>query len=298
MKLDFPTNKSRYYDTYCHAFRLTFDVGGIPVNLDPSLEYLAPAIFYVRINGKLVLVDFSDFVDEYSWDWSHARGFFRLKKHYNYKDISHVPIFKRTMGVEDSYPENVFPHGPMLLLNSVQKYNNLLGVGSSFDFNKRNKILHTNRLYAASQITRKRAFEILDSSKLLSNVEFDSDRVEQNQHLNRLGLRLATLEIGACPNAQGSGAIDAIMTGTPVISNNMDIVLPFGERLQKHRDYVYVEEDYSNINEAINWVYDNRDKVKDMADNSYDLFMRTWHYRKLLKWFEQVVEEWYERNPV
>ena len=83
MKLTFPTKKHRYYDTYCYNLRLNFEMVNAEIELDPNLPYLAPAIFYFKVNDKLALIDYSDFMDEYAWGFDVKRGFFKVKKHYD-----------------------------------------------------------------------------------------------------------------------------------------------------------------------------------------------------------------------
>lgn len=294
MKLTFPTRKYKYYDTYCYNLKLNFEMVNAEIELDPHLPYLAPAIFYFKVNDKLALIDYSDFMDEYAWNFNVQKGFFRVKKHYDYNDIK-VPIFKRTMAINEEYPDNVFPYGPFMPINSPQEYNYLLSLKDLFKNNKRTKILHTNRIYAAAVITRKIAFSKIDNSKLVSEVSFDKTRLPKTKHLNRLGECIGSLEIGACPNAQGSGAIEGFLTGTPIITNNMDIKLPYNKEINKYEHYIYIEEDYNNINDAINYVYTNKQDALEKAEKVYELFINTWHPSKLVPWITQTIEEYYEK---
>lgn len=296
MKLTFPTKKFKYYDTYCYHLRLNFEMVNAKIELDPGLQYLAPAIFYFKINDKLALLDLSDYIDEYNWGINQKDNkFYRINKHYDYKDIN-VPIFRRTMAIDYDYPDNVFPYGPFIPLKSVQEYEQLISLKNKFDDSNRKKILHTNRIYAGANLTRKQAFAKIDNRLLLNEIEFETQRLNKDQHLQRLETCIGSLEVGSCPNAQGSGAIEGFLTGTPVISNNMDIVLPYNEKLEKDKHYIYIEEDYSNINEAINYVYSNRQDALEKAQRVYELFLNTWHPEKLVPWMESVVETYYDNK--
>lgn len=295
MKLSFPSlincpNRA-YYSSYCCPTKLAFEMVNADIVIDDTLGYLAGAIFFVKINDKLALIDLNDYYDECSWTYN-KEGFHRTGKFYDYEQLN-VPIFKRTMITTEKYPDNVYAYGPFLPVNSIDEYKKYLELKNIPVNSEPNKILHTNRLYAAATITRKKAFDNINLKKLLPEVSFDRQRLAKIPHLFRLKNCLASLEIGACPHAQGSGAIEAFMAGVPVISNDMDIMLPYNKKIERNKHYIFVEDDYNNINEAINFVYSNRSEALERAEAIYELFLNTWHPEPLTKWMEQVVEEYY-----
>lgn len=294
MKLSFPSlancpNKG-YYSSYCCPTKLAFEIVDADIVIDNSLKYLAGAIFFIKINDKLALIDLNDYYDECSW--TYKGGFHRTGKFYNYEELN-VPIFKRTMITTEKYPDNVYPYGPFLPIESIAQYKSYLELKNLPITQKQNRVLHTNRIYAAAVITRKKAFDKINKNKLLPEVEFDTQRLNKISHLSRLRNCCASLEIGACPHAQGSGSIEAFMAGIPVISNDMDIMLPYNKKISKNEHYIFVEDDYNNINEAINFAYSNRVESLEMAEKIYEIFLNTWHPEPLTKWMEQVVEEYY-----
>jgi hypothetical protein len=294
--LSFPIKKlSKYYEFYVSFIKSVFEVAGEPVVLDPTLNYIVPAAFYVKINGKLAFIDLSDFHDEYNYkieggDWV------KQNKFYEPENMA-VPVFKRSMKVGVKYADNVFPFGPFYVANNKtsEDLNILMSIGNIYDPLKGTQILNTNRVWAGALITRKSAFANIDVNKLLPEVSFDDSRLPLHQHWHRLGGCISTLNIsGAYYTSQDIGAIEAMFLGICGISNNFDIQLPFNNRLQHGTHYIHILDDYSNINECLNYPYENRAICKDMGDAAYELMIKTCSPKALVKWFSQVVEEYYE----
>ena len=294
--LTFPVKSwSRYFDNYVRNIEYIFKAANYPIKYSNKLTHMrtpygpACAIFNIEINGKPALVDLSDHSNEYCYKLG-SNEIIELGKMYEYKDYD-MPIFKK-MRPSINYADNVFPYGPLVFPTSLKEYISLIEYKPKYEAPTKG-ICHTNRIYAGASFTRKIAFRKLDFKKLDSKVKLETERLSRGQHYERLKECTASLEIGAFNGAQGSGSIEAFLNGVPVIADDMDMVLPYGEQITRNEHYIFVENDYSNINEAINYAYTNRKESVEMAKRVHDLFLKTWHPTKLVEWFDLVTEQYY-----
>lgn len=293
-KLSFPTKQfPKYYEFYVSFIKSIFEVAKEEVVIDPGLKYIVPAAFYVKINDKLAFIELSDFPDEYNYRVTNS-GWERLNKFYEPEKLS-CPVFKRSMRPNIQYSDNVYPFGPFYVADNSTSHNlkRLVEIGNIYNPNS-SQILNTNRVWGGAQHTRKHAFAKLQSAKLLPEVQFNTERLNQEEHYLRHGKLLASLNIsGAHYNSVDIGAPEAMMLGCLVISNDFDIILPHGKCLEKGVDYIHIEDDYKNIAECINFPYENRNRATEIAYNGYDKLWSTCNPTALVQWFEQVVEEYY-----
>jgi hypothetical protein len=80
--------------------------------------------------------------------------------------------------------------------------------------------------------------------------------------------------------------------GVPVISNDFDIHLPFSAQLIKGEHYIHVYDDYSNINECLEYI-NNKIACEYISIQAYELMMDTCSPEALVGWYEEVIEEYY-----
>lgn len=295
-KLTFPVKRFKYYDTYCCSIKVNFELMGAEVILDPGLQYHAPGVFYFKINDKLALADFSDFYDEWNWDFDNT-GYKHLNKMYDYDQVN-VPIFKRTMTVGEEYPNHVFPLGPYFVDNnkSPKDLQFLLSLGNIYNPEKGNGVFHSNRMYGAGGVlTRKKAFNQIDQSKLLPEVRFIKQRVSQYQFWKNHANCVSTLNIsGSAWHSQDKNPVEAMFLGVCGVSNNFDIYLPCDEKIDHTQHYICLNDEFSDINEKLNYVHENRAEAKDIGANAYELMMRTCTPEKRVNWMTEVVENYYQ----
>lgn len=295
--LTFPGKSwGKYFDGYVRNIEIIFKSIDYPIEYDPTLKHMqtpyGPAnnIFEIKINGKPALIDLSDKANEFCYKFVNNQDI-KLGKMYEYSDYD-MPIFKK-MHPNIKYADNVYPYGP-LCMTSLDCYKKLINYKPNFTDNRILGISHTNRIYASAVLSRKVAFQKIGRCHLDPKVRFEKNRLSQPDHYERLKNCIGCLEIGAFNGAQGTGAIEAFLCGTPVISDNMDMILPYNKKIEKHEHYIFVEDDYNNINEAISYVYTNRKEVIEKAKRVHDLFLKTWHPTKLVKWFDLVTEQYYD----
>jgi hypothetical protein len=294
--LTFPLKKgSKYYDFYVSFIKSIFEAAGEEVVLDGSLDYIVPAAFYVKINGKLAFIEMSDFPDEYNYKIT-STGWQRLNKFYDPASLG-CPVFKRSMRPNLEYSSNIYPLGPFYVADNKTSKNlrTLIDLGNIYQPKTSSLILNTNRVWGGAQHTRKYAFENIQESALSPEVHFDSRRMNIDQHYNRHGELLASLNIsGAHYNSQDIGAPESMFLGCLVISNDFDILLPYNKRLEKGLHYIHVADNYNNITECLNFPYENREKAAEIAYAGHEALINTCSPIALVKWLEQVVENYYD----
>ena len=295
--LEFPSNNGHpYYKFYTCWIKNVFEVAGAQVKINPELKYLAPAAYFIKVNGKNVFIEFSDFPDEHRYKIDYRNSTWRKLDRFYEPEKMDCPIFKRAHRPDYPYLDNVFPMGPFYVADNSKPDSlvKLLSMGNIYDPFKAHKILHTNRVYAGAVLTRKPAYAQIDRDKLLPEVTFDTSRVDLFKHYERHKHLLGSLNIsGAHFTSIDLGPIESMFMGVCTLINDVDLNLPFGKTLTKGEHYLALNKDYSNINEQLNYFYENRAECKDIGDAAYELMQESCHPDAIVQWIAQVTEEYY-----
>jgi hypothetical protein len=293
--LSFPVKKFKYYEFYTSFIKSIFEVADYKVILDPSLEYLAPAAFYIKINGKLAFVEMSDFDDEHVYKLDTNSGWTRLHKFYEPETLD-VPIFKRSMRPNKKYSDNTYPMGPFYVGNNVDNSDlkTLLSYGNIYNPFDNDGIIKTNRVWGGALVTRADAYSKINK-ELIPRATMLEDRLPLYSHWLRHGKCLSSLNIsGASYHSQDIGAVEAMFLGVCCLSNDFDMLLPYNKVLEKGVHYIHIADDYTNINECINYLYDNRNECKDIGNEAYDLMIKTCSPKALADWIINTTEDYYD----
>lgn len=294
MKLNFPPNRSKYYKSYCCSVLVDFQLSNAEIIIDNELQYYVPAVYEIKINDKKALIDLSDYYDHYNWGYNDSEHY-RLNPMYPIEELS-IPIFKRTMLPTVDYPKNVFPLGPYFIADksSPKATKSLLEYGNIYNPLKSNRVISTNRVYAQNFLTRGKALSYLNKSKLYSDIVIDTHRVEQQQFWQKHGDCLTSICIpGASHYTQDSAPMEAVSLGVCIISGDFSFRLPYNKTFERDKHFVCLNSDYSDINEKINYIYDNRQEAKNIGEAAYEIIRETSFPLPRARWMEQVVEEFY-----
>ena len=295
MKLSFPANASRYYDTYCCSVLVDFQIAGADIKIEGGLNYYVPAVYEIKINDKKALIDLSDFYDHYNWGYDN-KELFRLNTIMYPIDDLDIPIFKRQMLPGIEYPKNVFPLGPYFIADksTPKTTGDFLEYGNIYNPFNSNRVISTNRVYAQNVLTRGRALNQLKANKIYSDISIDTRRVDQQTFWNNHGNCLTSICIpGASPYTQDNAPIEAVVLGVCIISGDMSFRLPYNKLFEKNKHFICLNSDYSDINEKINYIYDNRQEAKDIGEAAREIIKETSFPIPRANWVAQVVEEYY-----
>jgi len=292
MKLvEFPNPKgSRYYDSLIRIYESIFKSNNYTIKYANDLKYIAPGIPELRINNNIIVLDLSDYNDEYAYKLVPS-GISKLHKIYDPETL-HCPIFKRLMSTTKNYNNNIFPLGlfypdAINLLDTLFNYKN--------DIFKSNIVINSNRIYAGAQFTRKIAFDKINKKDLINDIILDTRRVPLTEHLKRLTTCLGNIQIsGACNHTVDPGHCTSFILGVCTISNNCNIRLPYDKSLKENYHYLELNPDYSNINDCINFLYSHRDICKDIGNNVYKLARETSTPKLIVDWIVETSRTFYE----
>lgn len=296
MKLNFPINTSRYYDTYCCSVLVDFQIAKADIQLEGGLKYYVPAVYEIKVNDKKALVDLSDFSDNYNWGFDRTK-LYRLNPMYPIEELN-IPIFKRTMLPGIEYPENVFPLGPYFVADKSKPETTarFLKYGNIYNPFKSNRVISTNRVYAQNVLTRGKALTQINQNKIYSDIFIDTRRISQNEFWESHSNCLTSICIpGASPYTQDNAPIEAAALGVCIISGDFSFKLPYNKVFNKNEHFICLNSDYSDINEKINYIYDNRQEAKDIGQAAYEIIKETSFPVPRANWMVQVVEDYYAR---
>ena len=291
VKIDYPALKPRsYLNTYLKFPLNNFLLSGADVSFCEDLTFLHTdkekgAYVEVRINGKRALIDMQDGPKEYF-------GVIYEPKYKAYEpEKLNMPIFKINVRPDMEYADNIFPYGPYQVWHNkdTKDLEKFLSYGNTYNPFDSNSIINTTS--HAYEGTRAKAYAKLDYSKIYPEINFIRERVSQYKHWDRLGNSLGVLNIsGSSANVVDKAPIEAMWQGICVIHNDIDILLPYGKALVKNEHYICLKDDYSDINEKINFLFDNREKAKEMGTRARELMLSTSTPESRTNWMIEVVE--------
>lgn len=291
VQVEFPILKSgKNIDTYVKFALNNFILAGASVKYNEDLKFATNingcVQFNARINNKSIFIDLQDGPTE-------CMGFTNEKIYE--PDNLNMPIFKVAVRPDIKYSDNIYPYGPFHVWNNktTKDLEKLLSYGNDYNPYSNNNIINTiSTLYSH---TRKIAYSKLDYNKIYKDIKFIRNRVPQYQHWDRLSSCLGVLNIsGSNTNVVDKAPIEAMWRGVCVVHNDIDILLPFNKKLIKNKHYICLADDYSDINEKINFLYDNRNLAKEVGNKARKLMLATSMPQKRLEWILQVVEEYYK----
>jgi hypothetical protein len=291
MNVEFPVliSNGKNIDTYVKFAVNNFILAGAKVTNSRDLRFATnvPGCvqFHARIAGKPIFIDLQDSPTECMGNTNYQI--------YEPKSLD-MPIFKVAVRPDIKYESNIFPYGPFHVWNNktTKDLEKLLSYGNNYNPYANNSIINTTACMYPK--TRKIVYSKLDYNKIYKNIQFIRNRVPQYHHWERLSNCLGVLNIsGSNTNVVDKAPIEAMWRGVCVVHNDIDILLPHNKQLTKNEHYICIADDYSDINEKINYLYDNRDLAKEMGAKARDLMISTSMPERRLEWILEKVEEYY-----
>ena len=297
-RVEFPplNLQAKNISTYVMFAVNNFLLNGDAVTYNPQLKFATNepgcVAFEIKINNKLAMIDLQDSPDEYR----HSSATLLPipgSKIYVPENLD-MPIFKVAVRPNLHYYKNIYPYGPFHVWNNsnTQDLKKLLSYKNIFNpFSNNNLLCTAKNIYPK---TRGKAFSKLDKNKIYSNINIVNSRVNQYAHWDRHNNCFGVLNIsGSNINTVDKVPIEAMFLGAAVIHNNIDILLPYNKQLTKHEHYFCLADDYSDINEKINYLYDDREHAKEVGEKARNLMLETSTPEMRIKWMIQVIEEYY-----
>ena len=187
MKVEFPPNGSgvRYYHNHILFFRNMFELAGINTTISTDLKVIAPAIFYVKINDKLVLIDYSGGENEYALKYTKNTGTIYTNQRKFEPENLNIPIFKAQLKPTNTY-KNIFALPPLTVVRDRSQRNThfekLFTAKNRYNPYKYNDIICTNRFHMNAAFTRQVAISKIDKAKIPLDINIIRNRIDMLSH--------------------------------------------------------------------------------------------------------------------
>ena len=282
--IEFPSNSTFPKNEWnCHIKFLikSFELANYSIRYNNKKQY-APGLYPIKINNKLIYIDHADHPDNNWYKPNQELGGIR----YNPINIQR-PIFKRCMHTKFKYSKNTYPLGP-LYLKDIKHLQTLLSIGNIYNPYNSDKIIHTGKVYAGANYTRKPIFNQINKGI------FDKTILPTLKHWQRFSNCISSLNIsGATKYTLDPGQLEPMFLGICIIANDIDSYLPYFKKLDKNLHYVCLN-DFLNINECIDYVYQNRDECKEKGEAVYSLLHNTCTPKPMTDWIIKTTEKYYE----
>lgn len=258
MKIQFPVNNSRYFNTH---YKYVLNI--FKEFKDTELSTYKCGYFIVMINGKKCLFDFSDYFTIAGYKSSDFHTVFKF--HYSYKE---------------KYAENIFPFPPISFYNWKPR-------NMSYKLNNSFNISMRQRSYGAAAIRRTKIRNMLIGTfgKNVKTRILDRD----TYFLDVEDIGIAVFVPGAQENILDRAQLQYMALGAPTISPVIMEVLPFGRVVTPGVHYFSCKNDYSDLINGIKTATLFLKHIKKVGDEAKKLFTETCSPKNLQYWIEGVI---------
>ena len=268
---------SYYLDLHYYFFLGYAKLAGIEIKLVNNDEYIktpeyATAWFPCRINGKLVIIDFSDF-----WNWSIPQLNAKYLK-FQSTDKTEIPCV---------------PLGPPIVGQKGDK--NKASLEEYFELKQ--KFQYTpGEVILSQQIPGGNAKErrILVQTLLKNNFS----KVETFGKMNQLDFwnahencLVAVCVPGATENMVDRGQLELIGLGVPTVSPTLTTRFVDDCLLQPDIHYIKCRDDYSDLVDIISSVMNDPDYLITIGNNAKEFFNQHYTPEKYWKWILKNIDE-------
>ena len=264
-----PDKYHRYYNIHYKYILNIFKYCGINIKMvNPTIFNLRhKTAFELKINNKLVLIDFSDFEYFSIEDISKYSSVFKF--HYNSK-------------LHSTY-SNVYPFSSVTFHNWETYYT----------YVKKYKYTASGKIYnqqspAGNALERRKHVR-----ELLSN-EYGDDLVYERTSSNIFYKNVSKCLVSICvPGARNNmldrGQGQYMLLGGCTISPKLETVLSYNRKLEPGVHYIECKEDYSDLIEKIEYCKNNKDICLKIGQNVKELMQSTSTPEKQIEWIKKCL---------
>jgi hypothetical protein len=259
--------KSLYEKTHILYFINLLKAGGCEIEMCFSRVDVGGVAFVIVIDNKSILIDFSDFPEEN-------------------KSVDNFDLcFKYHKSSLISYNPKVYSFSPISFYDWPQYYT----LSSQINYSCNNKrILCNQRPYAGAK-ERRNLVQSMLREKYKENV--DVVLTDQISYWRKINNCLTHVFVpGARNDMIDRGHLQFLAFGCCTISPSITDCLPF-VNVQKDIHYIPCADDYSNLEEKIEWIRENREKAIEIGQNAKQLFRNTSIPVMLVTWIKSVIEK-------
>lgn len=267
-KIFFPRKEyQRYYKYHYTFFLKLFEYAGLNIEFCPSTEIDAVR-FTVNIDGKEVLIDFSD----------HLQLLPEVEK-YGYCFKSHYDYYTcHCYG-------NIFPFTPITFHNWDNYYNFKDKI--KYKCNN-NLILNNQKAYCGAKVRRLFVQDLL-KKKYGNDVDFSiTDKETFYKKINNC--LVAICVPGARNDIIDGGQLQRMAFGCCTISPILRAVGSYYKQLSPWVHYIPVKQDYLDLIEKIEWCKDNKGKCIEIGNNAKEFFAETYIPHKIVEWMDKILK--------
>jgi len=267
--ITFPENNNiKYYDSH-YAFILnSAKFLNIPI-IYRRIEPIHQSRFRMEINDKNVIIDFRDHIDI----------------HPMYKDYDYYFKYHVTEGKHSKY-KKLYPLGAISFLNWEQYFK----LRKEIKYKCNNDIILNNqRVFGNARIRRPKVRKIIRKKygKFL-----DTTLVPQIDFWKKINNCLVSVCVpGARNDMLDRGQWQYMAFGACTISPYIKTILAYNKKLIPNIHYIQCRDDYTDINDKIEWCKNNRKKCIKIGRNAQKLFLQTSTPEKLWKWIDQCLKK-------
>ena len=267
-KVIFPIDKGqRYYKIHYQYLLDIFKYNKVNIELSSNDE-LDSVRFTINVDGKEVLVDFSDHTELYP-------------KH---KDYEYYFKFHWTEGLHERY-SNVYPLGPVSFYDWQQYYQLLDEIKY-----KHGRLILNNQVPYAGALERRTKVQLMLKKQweYRDNIEFR--KIKQIDFWKRINICLVSVCVpGARNDMLDRGQVQYMAFGACTISPYLKTILPYYQKLIPNRDYIKCEDDYSDLIERIEWARNNYEECILMGQRAKNKFLSYCSPTEIRRWIDKTI---------
>lgn len=259
-------NNTKYYNTH---YKFIIDLAKfekIPITYCESTTLDEPR-FTIKVNDKLIVIDFYDFHRLYE-GYKKYKYYFK----YQYQEIKNEKI------------SNIFPMGTM----SFWDWKRYFKLKKEINYKCNNDIILNNqKVINQSRERRGKVREIL--IKKYSNL-VDYCFTDKGIYWKKINNCLVgVFAPGATNNMLDKGQFQFFAFGCCTISPKLNTMLAYKRKIIPDFHYIICKDDYSDLINKVEWCKNNRQKCIEIGRNAQKLFLETSTPKRIWDYIEEVL---------
>lgn len=236
----------------------------------------APNMFSIVVDGKQVIIDFSDLTRE-GIDPAQFKSFPIIFKYHYYYDLD--------------YQKNVFPLCAPLDIKSLGACKEFFGLCHSKIYTCNSDIVLSNQRPHTRALDRRRHVQGKLKQTYRENADVRFKKGYQREFWKKFRNCLVSVVVpGACNFMVDRGHLEQLALGVCTICPEIREYFPGSVILQPDVHYVKCANDYTDLIQKIEWCRKNREKCREIGNNAYRFY---WDYcspEPYWKWIGRVLK--------
>ncbi len=233
----------------------------------------APNFFSIDVDGKQLIIDFSDLFREGLENFSIFPAYGKYQYFYH----------------ECKQHAQLYPLGPPMDIRNdklLYRYFELINKETIYTCNT-DTVLNNQRAHTRALDRRTDVRNLLLRAEKYLDISLTTQWSFWSKFRNCL---VSVVVPGACNNMVDRGHLEQLGLGVCTISPTLWTVFPYRQTLQPWIHYIPCKDDYTDLLDKIAWCRENRNRCREIGKNAKEFFLHYYAPQKYWQWVEDILQ--------